>query len=116
MPDDLDIYRINQTRKTPEITILPPFMAINRKRKKQEDRKKEEKRRLAFKRRFFERFNLNEEKFSINLIKRNDRWFIEIYNKKTGKKIYQDYSTVCNILDIGCKLPKIVGVNIDKKV
>ncbi len=115
MTSDFDLYRINQTRKTPEITILPPFAALKRKKKKEQE-EKEHKKRNAFKERFLKHFNLDEKKFSVNLIKKDGAWFLEIYNKQTNKKIYQDYATVCNILDINCKLPKIIGVNVDKKV
>ncbi len=115
MADDLDVYRINQTRKTPEITILPPYVAIRKKRKKQQE-KEEDKKRNKFKDNFFKRFKLDKNKFSVHLIKKDDKWFIEIYNKKSKKTFYQDYSTVCNILDISCNLPKIVGANIDRKV
>lgn len=114
MTDDLNIYRINQSRKTPEITILPPFTSLRQKRKKYKE-KEEEKKRDSFREKFFDKFKLDEDKFSINLIKKDDEWFIEIYNKKTKEKFYQSYATVCNILDISCKLPKIIGANVDEK-
>ncbi len=116
MPDDdFGIYKVNSVRKSPEISILPPFASFRNKKKK--EREKEEKRkRDTFKENFFSRFKLDQDKFSLNLIRKNDRWLVEIYNNKTKKRWYQDYATVCNILDIHAKLPKIVGANIDRKV
>ncbi len=115
MSDDLDIYRISQPRKTSEITILPPYMAIKGKQRRKKEQE-EDKKRNNFKNNFLRHFKLDEDRFSINLIKKDGEWFVEILNNKTGKKIYQSYSVVCNILDINCKLPKIVGVNVDKLV
>ncbi len=113
--DNFVIYKVNSVRKSPEVSILPPFVALRKKRNKQ--REKEEKRkRNSFKEDFLKRFKLDQKYFSVNLIKKNGQWFIEVYNKKTMKSIYQDYDTVCNILDIRCKLPKIVGANVDKTV
>ncbi len=114
MADDIDFYTIQKTRKTPEITILPPFVALRRKRKKQQE-KEDRKRRNSFKENFIERFKLDRDRFSVNLIRKEGKWFVEIYNRKTRSKVYQDYDTVCNILDIDCKLPKILGVNIDRR-
>ncbi len=115
MPDDdFGIYKINRTRKTPEISILPPFFKPDEKKKKQKE-KEEKRQRDTFKEDFLKRFGLDKERFSVNLIKKDGRWLVEVHNKKTKRKIYQDYNMVCNILDIRCKLPKIIGANIDKK-
>ncbi len=113
--DDLGIYKIDSLKESSKIRVLPKFIAHKEKRKKERE-KEEDRRRNTFKEDFFKTFKLDKDKFSVNLIKKDGRWFIEIYNKKTKKVFYQDYGTVCNILDIRCKLPKIIGANIDKKV
>lgn len=114
MADDIDVYSIRRTRETPEIAILPPFVALRKKRKKQQE-SDDRKRRSTFKENFLKRFKLDEDRFSINLIRKDGKWFVEIYNRKTKNRVYQDYDTVCNILDIDCKLHRILGVNIDQR-
>ncbi len=115
MDDDLYVSPINPVRAAPETRLLPPLVVYRRQRESEEKRKRE-KRRESFKRDFTDHFGLDEERFKVNLVKMNGKWCVEIINRKSGRRIYQDYETLCNLLDIRPKLPKIVGANVDMRV
>ncbi len=115
MADDFDVGKISRTKKSPEIRILPPFV-FYRKQDKEEKKRQEKRRKNKFKEDFIKHFKLDKNKFIINIVKIDEKWYLEIYNKATKNRFYQDYFTICNILDLNCKLPKIIGANIDKKV
>jgi len=60
--DDFGIYKINSVRKSPEISILPPFISF-RNKKKREREKEEERKRETFKEDFLTVLNLIETDF-----------------------------------------------------
>jgi len=103
---------------------IPNVYAINRwaphtqdvLKKRRDREEKESKRQKNFKDKFLEKFNMNEDKFIVNVVKIDDEWYVEIMNKKTKHKIYQHFNVVCDLLDNACKLPDTLGFNIDKRI
>ncbi len=111
--DELSIYKIRQTPEVKEIEVFKKFQG---KQSSNQEKQKRKKKRDSFKEEFLKRFNLDEERFSINLIKREGKWMIEICHKRSGRCVYQDYETVCSILNRACRLPdNLVGYNINLK-
>ncbi len=115
MDDDLRVYPISRIRPPQETRVLPP-LSVYKKEQKLKEEKRKKKRRETFKDDFVRHFNLDENRYAVNLVKIDGKWMVEIVNRKSLKKVYQDYETVCNILDIHSKLPKIVGANVDMRV
>ncbi len=115
MDDDLQVDAISRVRAVDRRGVISQA-AIERLHRREREEQRRRKRRESFGEDFAKRFGLNPDEYAINLIKLNDRWVVEIMNRKTRKRIYQDYETICNILDIRKEMPKIVGVNVDMKV
>ncbi len=110
-----DEYRIDEIPNVYAIHRWAPHVqgVLKQKRSKEE---KKSKRQKGFKDKFLEKFDVNEDKFTVNVVKIDDEWYVEIMNKKTKHKVYQHFDVVCNLLDDACKLPDTLGFNIDERI
>lgn len=110
-----DEYKIDEIHNTYAINRWAPHVqgVLKQKRVKKE---KEFKRRKNFKDEFLKKFNIDKNKFIVNIVKIKDEWYIEIMNKITKRKVYHHFDVMCNLLDDVCRLPDTLGSNIDKEV
>ncbi len=113
--DRLSVYRIFEPKS---VEPIRGFRKERRERKKgYKKQKKNNPPKESFKKSFLEHFSLDENKFSVNLINLENKWLVEICNKKTKKCVYQDYDVLCSLLDRMCRLPDgMVGFNVNVEV
>lgn len=116
MDDDrLVVYEIY---RAPPVRAVDRFSQFKRNAKREFKRKQKRKdRKESFKDDFLKYFGLDKEQFAVNVIKTENRWYVEVCNKKTGRCVKQDYDVVCGIMDKECRLPDtLVGFNVDVEV
>ncbi len=113
--DKLSVYRVFEPKN-----IEPIRQFKKEKRERRREYKRQEKNnppKEGFKKNFLEHFGLDENRFSVNLINREDKWLVEICNRKTRECVYQDYDVLCSLLDRLCRLPdEMVGFNVNMEV
>jgi len=104
--------------KAPPVRAVDRFSQFKRNAKRRFKKKQSRKdRKENFKDDFLNHFGLDKGQFTVNLIKTEDRWYVEICNKKTQKCVRHDYDVVCSIMDKNCRLPETyVGFNVDVEV
>lgn len=115
---DDDRLVVHKIYKTPSVRAVDSFRQFKRSAKREFKKKHKRKgRKESFKDDFLEHFGLDKEQFTVNLIKTEDRWYVEICNKKTGKCVKHDYDVVCGIMDRSYGLPdSLTGFNVDVEV
>ncbi len=110
--DKLSVYRVFEPKR---VESIRQFKKERRQRKKEYKQKnKYTSPKKNFKEDFLKHFNLDKERFSVNLIKSEERWIVEVCNKRTKRCVYHDYDVVCDLMDRKCKLPdSLVGFNVN---
>lgn len=109
----MSVYRVYKPKQVERVDGFKKYSGGSKKEdftKKQKKRNKDE-----FKKEFCERFGLDESKFQVNLVKMKDRWMVQICHKKSNNCVFHDYEVLCGLLDKKCKLPDVVGANIDRE-
>ncbi len=110
--DKLSVYRVLEPKS---IEPIRQFKKEKRERKREyKKQKKNDFPKEGFKKSFLKHFGLDENRFSVNLINLENKWLVEICNKKTKKCVYHNYDVLCSLLDKFCKLPdSMVGFNVN---
>ncbi len=110
--DKLSVYRVLEPKG---VEPIRQFKKEKRQRKREyKEKKKYTAPKEDFKEDFLRHFKLDKERFSVNLIKSEGRWIVEVCNKRTKRCVYHDYDVVCDLMDRICKLPdSMIGYNIN---
>ncbi len=113
--DELIVYGILKPASIDRVEEFEKYGRSKREEFKRRKRKKNFKN--GFKKDFLEHFGLDKDKFSVNIVKMDDRWMVEICNRETRKCVKHDYEMLCGIMDRNCRLPEsLVGFNINLEV
>ncbi len=113
MPDDYDDY----LQVTGPLAVRSVdrrssvFLSPTRKRERGKHRRKR-----GFKEAFLDMFKLDRGRFDVNLVTRDDEWYLEIVSRLTGRRYYQRCEVLCDIVGVELDDLGVTGVNVDLKV